>query len=914
MPIGRAVQPAMAGRFFGPGTPRPPDRDRPRGATRVAVWRPIASGPRAVGRDVARATGAIGRLPMPAATTFEGYKLREVIGRGRMGTVYLAEDTVLARPVAVRILSGLSSTASSRERFLREARAIARLQHPNVVAIYRAGERGGEPYIVSELVRGGSLDRRDLPLVGAELRSVCTGLAAGLAAAHRRGVVHRDLKLANALVSESGEVKLCDFGLARLSEPEEDDSATDAAQADLRALATIFYQLASGVPAPAGTVPPLAAVAPGVDARLGALVDRCLGDPATRPASADEVHLELVALAMPRPSGAARPGRRWLAAGLAATAALTLALSWAATRGATRPRTGGPLFGGVWMAVPERTPVPEQFQLGLELDAFTELVARNRARGLVLIGLRTYEESGRRKWSGVWRTGSEATELSLGLDEPALARLQRARRDHGLRLVDLETYVDHGTRSWAALWRAGDDANEYTLGLDLASFEQLAARRRGQRLRLVDVVTYAADGARKWGGVWRSGDDREIFAADLDEAAVEVVGGARHKEGLQVLWYEAYDDGGTTRVAGLWRGPLKRANYYEIGLDAEALTGYTYWQRSLGNRALIALSVAGSNCPSSCMNQVVMPDDPSTPWPDRFELALAATAQHCQKAPGTCPAAAPGAVVHYRAPVDVEGTVTYARLSAILPGCDTCSEELLTLPFSDPEVSRRATWLSTPGHWHHALDYARDDRKSFDVEASAPGKVIYAGWDPWWGNTVVVSHDFNLVADAYRTIYTQLRGEPLGDCENAWTKTVPTLSGTVRAQYEAFLAASGCPRDGARHPGAKWWGESGELAAASLVGASVQRGQLLGQAGQTGPAGCGCIVEDEASHVWDGAASAQLHVLYARRDVYDSAWYLFDPYGIYAAPGCYPASTRAASDSGCARYPSSWLGKRPQVP
>ena len=147
-------------------------------------------------------------------TEFDEYRLVRLIGRGAMGQVYLAHDRVLDRPVAVKFITALA--ADARERFLVEARAAARIQHPNVIAIYRVGELDGHPYLITEYVRGQNLAELRLPLPGATVLDLGVGLARGLAAAHRQGVLHRDIKLANAIVSERGDVKLLDFSLAKL--------------------------------------------------------------------------------------------------------------------------------------------------------------------------------------------------------------------------------------------------------------------------------------------------------------------------------------------------------------------------------------------------------------------------------------------------------------------------------------------------------------------------------------------------------------------------------------------------------------------------------------------------------------------------------------------------------------------------
>jgi eukaryotic-like serine/threonine-protein kinase len=147
---------------------------------------------------------------------FDGYRLVRPIGRGTMGQVYLAHDTLLDRSVAVKFIASVDPNPEQRERFFVEARAVARLQHPNVVTIYRVGEALGQPYLISEFVRGETLDRLAKPAPWQRALRIAQGLARGLAAAHRSGVLHRDIKPANAILSDDGEAKLLDFGLAKL--------------------------------------------------------------------------------------------------------------------------------------------------------------------------------------------------------------------------------------------------------------------------------------------------------------------------------------------------------------------------------------------------------------------------------------------------------------------------------------------------------------------------------------------------------------------------------------------------------------------------------------------------------------------------------------------------------------------------
>jgi serine/threonine protein kinase/formylglycine-generating enzyme required for sulfatase activity len=133
-----------------------------------------------------------------------------------MGEVHLAHDTLLDRAVAVKFIAGVTPDAGRRRRFFAEARAIARLQHPNVVTVYRVGEVRDRPYLVSEFLRGETLERLRKPVAWERALAIGIGLSRGLAAAHRHNVLHRDLKPANAILADDGEAKLLDFGLAKL--------------------------------------------------------------------------------------------------------------------------------------------------------------------------------------------------------------------------------------------------------------------------------------------------------------------------------------------------------------------------------------------------------------------------------------------------------------------------------------------------------------------------------------------------------------------------------------------------------------------------------------------------------------------------------------------------------------------------
>jgi eukaryotic-like serine/threonine-protein kinase len=147
------------------------------------------------------------------------YRLAAKLGSGGMSTVYLARDTTLDRDVAVKVMHReMSEQPDQLERFRQEARAVAKLSHPNVVAVIDAGEDGGYPYIVFEYVEGETLKQR-IARVGAldtqEALAYAIEIARGLTVAHARKMVHRDIKPQNVLIDNEGRAKLTDFGISR---------------------------------------------------------------------------------------------------------------------------------------------------------------------------------------------------------------------------------------------------------------------------------------------------------------------------------------------------------------------------------------------------------------------------------------------------------------------------------------------------------------------------------------------------------------------------------------------------------------------------------------------------------------------------------------------------------------------------
>jgi serine/threonine protein kinase len=169
-------------------------------------------------------------MPIAPDTQIGPYKIVALIGSGGMGEVYRAHDTRLRRDIALKILPASFTNDPDRlRRFEQEARAVAALSHANIVSVFDVGEANGTHYIVSELLEGDSLRER-IPAAGLPVRKaieLAVQFANGLAAAHDRGIVHRDLKPENIFVTKSGQVKILDFGLAKLR-----DTPGPAGQAD----------------------------------------------------------------------------------------------------------------------------------------------------------------------------------------------------------------------------------------------------------------------------------------------------------------------------------------------------------------------------------------------------------------------------------------------------------------------------------------------------------------------------------------------------------------------------------------------------------------------------------------------------------------------------------------------------------
>src|SRR5690349_22675085 len=162
-------------------------------------------------------------MPLAAGSRIGPYEIVGVLGTGGMGEVYRARDARLGRDVAVKILPDAYSSDPERlARFEQEARAAAALNHPNILAVHDLGQHAGAPFIVTELLNGTSL-REALEHGALPARKAIdygVALAQGLAAAHDKGIVHRDMKPDNVFITDDGRVKILDFGVAKLTQPD----------------------------------------------------------------------------------------------------------------------------------------------------------------------------------------------------------------------------------------------------------------------------------------------------------------------------------------------------------------------------------------------------------------------------------------------------------------------------------------------------------------------------------------------------------------------------------------------------------------------------------------------------------------------------------------------------------------------
>ncbi len=315
--------------------------------------------------------------PVDTPRIYSGrYELTHLIARGGMAQVYRAMDRQLERPVALKVLfPELSIDRTFVERFRREAQAAANLSHPNIVPVFDWGEDDGSYFIVMEYVEGRPLSavlRDPQPLPPREIATIGAGVASALAFAHRHGVIHRDVKPGNVLITPEGDVKVTDFGIARAVNTEESLTQTGAvmgtaayfspeqaegkgvdSRSDIYSLGVVLYEMAVGRPPFTGDSPVAVAskhvrdmpvlpreANPTVPPALEAVVMKAMAkNPDDRYGSAEELRADLLRFADGRPVEAGDPGVTSMMAAVGATQAVptTTGRTTAIPAGAARP-------------------------------------------------------------------------------------------------------------------------------------------------------------------------------------------------------------------------------------------------------------------------------------------------------------------------------------------------------------------------------------------------------------------------------------------------------------------------------------------------------------------------------------------------------------------------------------------------
>jgi serine/threonine protein kinase/Flp pilus assembly protein TadD len=196
-----------------------------------------------------------------------GFKIEGVLGEGGMGVVYRGRDATLDRPVAIKVIQASRMGTQGKERFVREARACSKLNHPNIITVYAAGEEDGNPYLAMELIEGQTL--REVidngPIEWKRATRCMVDLLDALARLHAEGIIHRDLKPENIMITKDGAIKLMDFGLAHLQasstlteegttlgtvpymSPEQVMGHKADKRSDIFSLAAVFHEMITGL-------------------------------------------------------------------------------------------------------------------------------------------------------------------------------------------------------------------------------------------------------------------------------------------------------------------------------------------------------------------------------------------------------------------------------------------------------------------------------------------------------------------------------------------------------------------------------------------------------------------------------------------------------------------------------------------
>jgi len=484
------------------------------------------------------------------------YTVQKRLGSGGMGEVYLAEDTQLRRPVALKALydDGVI-TPEGRQRLLREARAVAALNHPNIAVIYDlidvTGDAGTPPHIVMEYVAGETLsDRlRRGPLPVAEALRIGKDVADALAATHKQGIIHRDLKPANLQLAADGRVKVLDFGLARKVAPATETTSltphrAPMSSADLRIAGTpgymspeqalgrpigtptdvfslgvvLFEMLTGHRPHPGDALPPesLAIITttirvrdrePEVASAIGELVTRMLAmDPAKRPSAADVV-TQIGALLQPDSRNDAAPAtgarHRWLPYQVGATV-LAVILAAGLTRWWTshgpEPRRR-PSVAIMSLANLSGDPSKGYLATGV---AETLTMALSKMPGLIVLSHDEVRE--------VMGAGRDVLKLARDLDVSFVVDGSVQQSGERLRIT-LRVIRPDGTVAWSDAYE-DDAANVFALQRTMA--EDIVRQLQGGAARTTDLTVPSTSSVDALTAYWQGRTLLDGAASDAD--------------------------------------------------------------------------------------------------------------------------------------------------------------------------------------------------------------------------------------------------------------------------------------------------------------------------------------------------------------------------------------------------------------
>ena len=422
-------------------------------------------------------------MPLSPGSRLGAYEIVGAVGAGGMGEVYRAHDPRLARDVALKILPpSLQGDPESLERFTREARAVAALNHPHIVTIYSTEDADGLRFMTMELLEGRTLDQL-IPSGGVSFAlffDVTTALADALSAAHQKQITHRDLKPANVMVTDAGRVKVLDFGLARdaaprgkadfdltcgltqagsilgtmpYMSPEQIEARAVDGRSDIFSLGIVMYEMTTGRrPFTGDTSPslmssilkdrpvPIAERRPDAPDGLAPIVARCLEkDPRYRAQTAQEILIELRALRRAWESGAASGRSLGLGSGIAR--ADDEALRVAVLPFAARPASG-------------------------DADALADGLTDDITAGLARFpSLRVVSRQDARRAAGHDATSSLATALAARYLLEGTVRAAGDRVRVTVRVVDSRT----GTHLWAETFERALADGVFALQDDIGS-------------------------------------------------------------------------------------------------------------------------------------------------------------------------------------------------------------------------------------------------------------------------------------------------------------------------------------------------------------------------------------------------------------------------------------------------------------